>query len=286
MKIAVSLYSFGAYVSPDKLGIFGCMDRAKELGFEGIEITDGDLVRSGADIHEVGEYAKKIDLPIVAYLFGKDFLSNKGTQVEEEIRTAKEMIDKAAILGAPLVRHDITHCDLGKKHGIGLDNVIDTLAYACRKVTEYARERGVKTTFENHGHFMQEAALCERMINAVDHENFGLTLDIGNFLCADEDPGYSVGKLARYAFHVHAKDFHIKAGGSDFPGEGWFRTRGNNFLRGAVIGHGDANVARSIGALKARGYDGWVSLEFEGIEDNLKGIRIGRDNLVRYIGRE
>lgn len=284
MRIAVSSYSFGEYINPEKLGLFGCMDWAKEQGFEGIEITDGDLVRSGADIHEVGEYAKKIGLPIVAFLFGKDFLNKQGIQVEEEIRTAKAMIDKAVALGAPLVRHDITHCDLGKKHGIGLDNVIETLAYACREVTEYARERGIKTSFENHGHFMQEAAICERMINAVDHDNFGLTLDIGNFLCADQDTAYSVGKMARYAFHVHAKDFHIKQGGVDFPGEGWFRTRGNNFLRGAIIGHGDANVARSIGALRMHGYNGYVSIEFEGIEDNLKGIRLGKANLERYIG--
>ena len=72
MKISVSSYSFGSYLNPDNLGIFGCMDWAKEQGFEGIEITDGDLVRSGADMHEIREYAKKIDLPIVAFLFGKD----------------------------------------------------------------------------------------------------------------------------------------------------------------------------------------------------------------------
>ncbi len=283
MKIAVSSYSFGEYLNPEKLGIFGCMDWAKEQGFEGFEVVDGSIASYGYDIKEIGEYAKKIGLPIVAYLIGKDFLRCKGTAVEEEIATAKEAVDMAVILGAPMLRHDITHCDLGRKHGIGLDDVIDTLAYACRKVTEYAAERGVRTMFENHGHFMQEAALCEKMVNAVNHENFGLTVDIGNFLCADEDPAYSVGKLARYAFHAHAKDFHVKPGGAHFPGEGWFRTRGNNFLRGAIIGHGDANVARSIGALKMHGFDGYISVEFEGLEDNLKGIRMGRDNLIRYI---
>lgn len=284
MRIAVSSYSFGEYINPEKLGLFGCMDWAKEQGFDGMEITEYELARCGKSVEEIREYSEKIDLPIVAYLVGKDFLRDRGTKLEEEIESGYAAVDKAVALGAPLIRHDITHCDLGKKHGIGLESVIETLAYGCRKITEYAAERGVKTSFENHGHFMQEAAICERMINAVDHENFGLTLDIGNFLCADEDPGYSVGKLARYAFHVHAKDFHIKEGGVDFPGEGWFRTRGNNFLRGAVIGHGDANVARSIGALRMHGYNGWVSLEFEGIEDNLKGIRLGKANLERYIG--
>ena len=90
--------------------------------------------------------------------------------------------------------------------------------------------------------------------------------------------------MAPYAFHVHAKDFHYKSGMDVNPGAGWFGTRAGNYLRGAIIGHGDANVARSIGALKMHGYNGYVSIEFEGIEDNLKGIRIGKANLERYIG--
>lgn len=284
MKIAVSSYSFGEYMKPDKLGVFGCMDWAKEQGFEGFEIVENAIKNYGYDCKEVGEYAKKIGLPIVAYLIGKDFLRDRGAAVEEEIEIAKREVDNAVLLGAPMLRHDITVCDLGRKHGIGLDDVLPTLVYACREITEYAVERGVKTMFENHGHFLQEPALCEKMINAVNHENFGYTLDIGNFLCADVDPAYAAGKMARYAFHVHAKDFHVKPGGADFPGEGWFCSRGNNFLRGAIIGHGDVNVARSIGALKLHGYNGWISIEFEGIEDNLKGIRIGLQNLKKYIG--
>ncbi|MBE6616936.1 MAG: sugar phosphate isomerase/epimerase [Ruminococcaceae bacterium] len=284
MKIAVSTYSLGDYLNPEKLGFCKCMEWAKEQGFEGVEVVEGSLNSYGITVEEVKEVCQSLDFPVVAYLVGADFLKNRGDCVEEVIDDLKKAVDKAAYLGAPMLRHDITSCDLGRKYGIGLDDVLPTLADACRRVTEYAEERGVKTMFENHGHFLQEAALCEKLINAVGHKNFGYTLDIGNFLCADQDPSYSVGKMARYAFHVHAKDFHVKPGGFDFPGEGWFCSRGNNFLRGAIIGHGDVNVARSIGALKIHGYDGWISIEFEGIEDNLKGIRIGFQNLKKYIG--
>ncbi|MBR5252782.1 MAG: sugar phosphate isomerase/epimerase, partial [Clostridia bacterium] len=48
---------------------------------------------------------------------------------------------------------------------------------------------------------------------------------------------------------------------------------------------GDVNVARALNTLKMHGYDGWISVEFEGIEENLKGIRISRDNILRYLGK-
>ena len=32
------------------------------------------------------------------------------------------------------------------------------------------------------------------------------------------------------------------------------------------------------------GYDGYVTVEFEGMEDNLKGIELGLANLKRFIG--
>ena len=51
----------------------------------------------------------------------------------------------------------------------------------------------------------------EKLINTVNHPNFGWLCDMGNFLCADEDPAKSCGKAAPYVFYVHAKDFIVKA---------------------------------------------------------------------------
>ena len=60
-------------------------------------------------------------------------------------------------------------------------------------------------------------------------------------------------------------------------------SRGGNYLRGAIIGQGDVPVRQCINTLKRAGYDGVLSIEFEGMEDPLKGIRIGVDNLRRFI---
>ena len=50
-----------------------------------------------------------------------------------------------------------------------------------------------------------------------------------------------------------------------------------------VLGYGDVNYNEYIPALASVGYDGFLTIEFEGMEDALKGVRIGCDNLKRFI---
>jgi sugar phosphate isomerase/epimerase len=136
---------------------------------------------------------------------------------------------------------------------------------------------------ENHGFFAQDSRRVERLVTAVGHPNFGLLVDIGNFLCVDEDPAQAVGRVAPLAFHVHVKDFFVRSGQRPCPGEGWFASRGGNYLRGTILGHGDVPVEQCLRILARAGYDGAVSIEFEGIEEPLASIRMGLNCLRRSI---
>jgi sugar phosphate isomerase/epimerase len=40
-----------------------------------------------------------------------------------------------------------------------------------------------------------------------------------------------------------------------------------------------------LGTLKRAGYDGVVSIEFEGLENPIDGIAMGAENLRRYVGQ-
>jgi inosose dehydratase len=46
-----------------------------------------------------------------------------------------------------------------------------------------------------------------------------------------------------------------------------------NYLRGAIFGHGDIDVRMILKTIKQSGYEGYISLEFEGLEDCLPGSR-------------
>lgn len=285
MKTCVSSYSYGSYNQSDKLGIYGIIDKTLELGFDGIEFCEGDWI-NGSDIDtakRVREHTEKAGLDIVAYCTGADFINGSNGNMKDEIAKLKKAVDFAAALGVKNMRHDCTNGIRGRSYSIGIDDALALVIDGCREVTKYAEQQGIGTMTENHGYFLQGSYRLEKLVNAVAHPNFGALIDIGNCLCIDEDPPYSAGCLAPYAKHVHAKDFHVKSGMEINPGAGWFMSRSGNYLRGAIIGHGDAKVAQSILALKRGGYDGYMSIEFEGMEDNILGITVGLENLKKYI---
>jgi len=285
MKTSVSSYSFGGYIGEDKLGYLGIIEKAKEMGFDGIEYSDGGWQGDPEAGKKIKAKCEEVGITPVALATGADFLWGSGGNLKDEIARVCKMVDLASEMGVSMMRHDIASgYPASIKVGRSYDCAIERLAEGTREVTKYAEQKGIKTMTENHGYFSQDAARVEKLINTVNHTNFGALVDLGNFMCADEDPSLSVSIMAPYAFHVHAKDFHYKSGMCINPGAGWFQTRAGNYLRGAIIGHGEAKIYQSIQTLKRNGYNGFVTVEFEGMEDNLKGISLGLANLKSYIG--
>ena len=289
MKLGVSLYSFHAYADPDKLGIKGCINKVKELGGEGIDIVEipqfATHEENIAYAKDIGDYCRAVGIEACCFCVGSDFLNGSGGDIDAEIERVKKLVDIAAAYGCKFMRHDASGgYPQNVKHGRSFENALPRLAKGYKAVTEYAKTKGVKTCVENHGFFAQDAERVEKLINAVDDDNFGALVDIGNFSCADEYNPRSVGIMAPYAFHAHAKDFHIKSGNGENPGDGFFMSRGGNYLRGSIIGHGGVPVKQCVNALRRAGYDGYLMIEFEGMEDPILGISVGLKNLKRIVG--
>jgi len=258
---------------------------AKDMGFDGIEFTDlraPDHMSESDYASLIREESEKLSFPVVNYTVGADFLNAESAEAEAQRLCQKA--DIAKILGAFGMRHDATGGWRGaEKTYKTFADALPLLADGCRRVTDYAKTLGVVTMVENHGYFCQDSVRVEQLVSAVGHENFGLLVDIGNFLCADDPSVTAVGRVANFARHVHVKDFHVKSGCEPDPGQGWFRTRAGNYLRGAIVGHGNVPVTQCLSAFRAAGYQGFASIEFEGMEDNLPALEIGLENLKRYI---
>lgn len=286
MKFSVSLYSFFSALQKGELTPMECIAKAKEMGFDAIEAVDFVM---GCPPEEMPEQAKLIraeaekqGLAISSFAVGADLLNglDGSGDVKKEIARVKSMVDIAEILGAPRMRHDIT---MGQKDSPkSYAALVPQLAESVREITEYAAGKGIITMTENHGMFSQDSERVELLYNTVNHPNFGLLCDIGNFTCADENPATAVARVAPYTRYVHAKDFIIKSYYDGNPGEGAFQTRAGNYLRGTVIGHGNVPVKQCLHILKAAGYDDTIAIEFEGMEPALTAIRIGLANLKRY----
>lgn len=294
MKIGVSTYSFSHLINKGQMTQFETIAKAAEMGFSFVEFV-GLNVPDGEDIFAYAARCRaecaRVGLEVGNYTIGADFLNGSNGDLDAEIKRLYGEVDVAAALGAPGMRHDVTSGRRPDSAGArqteapaeSFDSVLPLLARGCRAVADYAAARGVRTMSENHGYFAQDSERCEKLIVATNHPNYGALIDMGNFLCADENPAQAVARMAPYAFHVHAKDFHYKNGQEPSPGEGWFPTRARHMLRGAIIGHGVVPVRQCLQIIKASGYQGTIAIEFEGMEDPLTGIRVGLQNLRHYL---
>ncbi|MCK9524714.1 MAG: sugar phosphate isomerase/epimerase [Limnochordia bacterium] len=284
MQIGVSSYSY----IQSSLDIFEVIKEAKRMGFDVIEfagfpnLPEGETALSFAP--KVRAACDEMGIKVANYTIWADFINGSDGDLVAEIERVKDEVRVAQILGAPGMRHDSTWGWPKTKTGAkGFDDALPILIKGCRAITEFGAELGIKTMVENHGFFCQDSERVEKLVNGVDHPNFGILLDMGNFLVVDEDPTEAVGRLMPYTFHVHAKDFHVKSGNEPSPGQGWFLSRGGNYLRGAILGHGEVPILQVLRIMKNADYSGVLSIEFEGMEDPLKATPIGLENLKHYV---
>lgn len=288
MKFAVSSYSLSSLVNNGEATEKELITIAKNLGFDGIEFAEIHTPEGMDKISYAGELkaeCERVGITPVQYSVGADFIYGSNGDLSEEIKRLKAEVDVAEALGVGGMRHDATggYKDEDKKFN-GFEQALPRIVEGYKAVTEYAEEKGIRTMIENHGYFCQDSDRVERIITGVNHKNFGALIDIGNFLCADEDPVKAVSRLAQFASYVHAKDFHIKSGSELAPCDGFFKSRGGNYLRGAVLGHGNVPVLQTLSILKDSGYEGYITLEFEGCEEAKNACKWGLNTLKSVCG--
>ena len=274
MKISVSSYSFAQYHRAGKLDYITTMEKAHEMGFEAIEYIDlpgGSHEKECELAAKLRARADELGMDINAHTVSANLYQGSEEAAKCEVERIKRKLDVAAILGAKVLRHDACW-NIPKTGNVrSFDAMLPTIAKNAREITEYAETLGIKTCVENHGFLAQDSDRMERLFNAVNHENFGLLVDMGNFVCVDEDNPIAVSRVAPYAVHAHAKDMYK----SKTALEGYGQTRACNYFKGAVLGEGDVEVEKCVAILKKAGYDGYLSIEFEGSEDCIEGIAKG-----------
>lgn len=280
MKLGLSSYSLYQALSKGTMNIADVIDFTADHGGEHIEIVPlgYNLTEQPELIDLIVSKAAERGLAISNYAIGANFLTDSDEEFTQEIARVKKEVDIASQLGAKFMRHDVASSpDVSIAH---FNANLERLAAACREIAAYAAQYGITTSVENHGYFIQQSDRVQALIHAVNMPNFKTTLDIGNFLCADEQPLAGVKNNLPYASIVHIKDFYVRPAGQH-PGDGFFTTTAGNYLRGAIAGQGDIPLRDIIQVIKSSGYDGYVSLEFEGLEDCTFGARVGLSNVRR-----
>jgi sugar phosphate isomerase/epimerase len=278
VKIAISSYSFHRFgdgaEGNDPLTIEHMVDRCADLGADGIELLWEHLVRndklSPQALHELHQYAALRGITPVTVA-----ASHNPVQVTDEARAAeldklKAAIDAAAALGAPFVRalggrwntapdFKALWDNLGEEpaaDGYSMDDGYDWAIAALKEGAAYAGEKGVTLVLENHWGLTGTATGTRRIHDGVASPWLKYVLDTGNFF-QHADPYAEMEVFFEDLAILHAK---VYLGG---------------WLIDAVGITPDIDYARVASMLAERGYNGYVSIEFEGKAHPNEGIPDG-----------
>ena len=146
---------------------------------------------------------------------------------------------------------------------------------------EEAEKQGVKIAIENwFATTFQHFELWDRALALVASDRLGLNYDPSHLEWQGIDYVAGVETYAKRIFHVHAKDVtidHAKLERVGCLARGWWRY--------SIPGQGEVNWGRFVGALRAAGYDGVLSIEHEdGTFDAEAGFEVGLKYLRNFVG--
>lgn len=123
-----------------------------------------------------------------------------------DLEMMKMWIDIAAELGSPSVRINSGHINYDDNGQLDFSICIDSY----QKLAEYGAQKNMVITMENHGGATRQPEACEAIFKGVNHPNFQLTPDFGNFHLGEDmyrgiDLMFSCGKplcthVKTYAF--------------------------------------------------------------------------------------
>jgi L-ribulose-5-phosphate 3-epimerase len=214
-----------------------------------------------------------------------DFTSDDPDQRQSQLARAKRGVETCARLGARFFRHDVTEWSRRETSYGEFEALFPRIVELSAELADHAATLGVTTSVENHGFFMNGSERVLRLIEAVGRPNFKATIDVGNFLCVDEEALVGTRRLARQASFVHLKDFYVRPKALD-RGPGWLTTLLGQEICGSIIGYGDLPLPDICSSLRDAGYDGFLSLEFEGNEEVLFGCETGFRNMGRLLSQQ
>jgi L-ribulose-5-phosphate 3-epimerase len=254
--IGVSTYSFWQFRG-ERLGIEPCIDKAADMGFDGVEILHVQMPdESTAALNKIKRRAHAMGLALMGFSTHQGFVSPDVELRRTNVQKTLYQIELAARLGIPTMRINTgrwgtvkSFDDFMARKGIepplpgqSEEQAFGWVIGSIEKLLPRAEERGVVLGLENHWGLGRTAAGVLRIVETIKSPWLQMTLDTGNFL---ERPYEQMEQMASSPVPitlVQAKTY--------FGGGRWYTL--------------DLDYARIAELLRRHGYRGWISLEFEG----------------------
>ena len=291
MKLGLSSYSFLPLLVNGSMQIEDMFDWLNANDAEHLEIATFSFAKSGKEagydlsadtetLTRLQTATARTGVPISGICMGSKFVFVSENERRAQIDEVKRHIELCNRLEVAHLRHDVVLWAHRPTSTAEFEEAFPAIVEACHEIATFGAQHGVTTSVENHGFFMNGSTQVKRLLHAVNLPNFKFCLDVGNFMCVDEDALVATKASLADASFVHLKDFYVRR---TSPGAGWLETLGGQYIRGSVYGFGDLPTKEIVQAVVASGFDGFVSLEYEGGEPSLYGCETGLANIRRML---
>ncbi len=272
MKISLSMYSLHRYNANGKMNIVDFIKYAHNLGIEGVELLDVFWKDIDNEFPEALNALKQTGLAVSCYSVGNNFVHPQPERRVSQGEIVKNGVDMAEKLGAKVVR--VFSGDMGN-YDVTFDEAKGWIIEGLKECAAYAQTKGIILGLENHGLFAGKSSQVKSIISEVGSRNLRATFDTGNFLLVDESPSDAIDSLLPLIAHVHFKDFRE----TDIQEDMILKSINDKKFVGTISGQGQVDLGYILKALDGAGYNGWLSVEFEGQEDEKEGSRTSIENL-------
>lgn len=225
------------------------VDNAVKMGFQGIEVRGVaeklEVLEADPFLPQNRERTKKelADRGLAICCLGSSVRFDDARRFEEHIEAGKAYIDLAHELGVPYVRvfgDRIPSPELEREITERVVRGLDILG-------GYASGKDVTVLIESHGDFSVSQRL-RGVMEKVQSDAVGVLWDLHHpWRFHGERLEETCDALGPWVRHVHFKD----------------SVRQDQGYRYTLVGQGEFPVAEAIALLKQKGYDGWISLEWE-----------------------
>ncbi|AJY76670.1 sugar phosphate isomerase/epimerase family protein [Paenibacillus beijingensis] len=265
MKPALSIWSCHKYLYDGTWNNEDFIAFAAEAGAEGVELLNM-FWKNDDELDRVKEALERNGLKLACFGAGNNFAEPDEVKRRQQVDDIRTAVDRAAALGASVVR--VFAGD--RKEGVSYDDAKLWIAEGLKEAAAYAEAKGIALCLENHGVFAGKAHQVLEIIQQVDSPALRSTFDMGNFLLVDDNPSEAIVKLLPYLSHVHVKDF-VKVP-ENYEGLAFKALNGERFA-GKVPGEGSVDIGYVFDQLQLSGYEDWLTVEYEGDEDQQLGSR-------------
>ncbi|MEE9371709.1 MAG: sugar phosphate isomerase/epimerase family protein [Saprospiraceae bacterium] len=264
-KMSLAQWSFHRALRSNNMDTFSFIDKAKELGFEGVEYVNQffkDKAEDMAYLDRLNAKAKEHNL--IQNLIMIDEEGGLGltdnNKRKEAIENHYKWVHAAKYLGCGSIRVNA--------YGEGTPDEVSAAAIdGLSRLSEYAEKENINVIVENHGGYSSNGKWMANVLEQVNMDNCGSLPDFGNFCikrgkdskCEEEYDRYQGMKdLMPFAKAVSAKSHD-------------FDDQGNEI---------HTNYMRVMKIVKDSGFRDFVNVEYEG---NVLGEEEGVINTVALL---